>query len=169
MKDLFLTPRGDLAIEDMSDSKQRLEINFITSKSNALRLNFFIEDTFSKNKSINSLLLNFKIDIPENNKELRLISGDLAMEQAIKIRLLSSLGSIRGNTDIGSKIETVIHNFIDKDATLTTLEKLIKEAISDIITNPVIKISKVNSKYTDYSETLKITIIDNKNNYNIEI
>lgn len=91
------------------------------------------------------------------------------MEQAIKIRLLSSLGSIRGNTDIGSKIETVIHNFIDKDATLTTLEKLIKEAISDIITNPVIKISKVNSKYTDYSETLKITIIDNKNNYNIEI
>lgn len=169
MKDLFLTPRGDLAIEDMSDSKQRLEINFITSKSNALRLNFFIEDTFSKIKSINSLLLNFKIDIPENNKELRLISGDLAMEQAIKIRLLSSLGSIRGNTDIGSKIETVIHNFIDKDVTLTTLEKLIKEAISDIITNPVIKISKVNSKYTDYSETLKITIIDNKNNYNIEI
>lgn len=169
MKDLFLTPRGDLAIEDMSDSKQRLEINFITSKSNALRLNFFIEDTFSKIKSINSLLLNFKIDIPENNKELRLISGDLAMEQAIKIRLLSSLGSIRGNTDIGSKIETVIHDFIDKDATLTTLEKLIKEAISDIITNPVIKISKVNSKYTDYSETLKITIIDNKNNYNIEI
>ena len=169
MKDLFLTPRGDLAIEDMSDSKQRLEINFITSKSNALRLNFFIEDTFSKIKSINSLLLNFKIDIPENNKELRLISGDLAMEQAIKIRLLSSLGSIRGNTNIGSKIETVIHDFIDKDATLTTLEKLIKEAISDIITNPVIKISKVNSKYTDYSETLKITIIDNKNNYNIEI
>ena len=169
MKDLFLTPRGDLAIEDMSDSKQRLEINFITSKSNALRLNFFIEDTFSKIKSINSLLLNFKIDIPENNKELRLISGNLAMEQAIKIRLLSSLGSIRGNTDIGSKIETVIHDFIDKDATLTTLEKLIKEAISDIITNPVIKISKVNSKYTDYSETLKITIIDNKNNYNIEI
>lgn len=169
MKDLFLTPRGDLAIEDMSDSKQRLEINFITSKSNALRLNFFIEDTFFKNKSLNSLLLNFKIDIPENNKDLRLISGDLAMEQAIKIRLLSSLGSIRGNTDIGSKIETVVHNFIDKDATLTTLEKLIKEAISDIITNPVIKISKVNSKYTDYSETLKITIIDNKNNYNIEI
>ena len=169
MKDLFLTPRGDLAIEDMSDSRQRLEINFITSKSNALRLNFFIEDTFSKIKSENSLLLNFKVDIPENNKELRLISGNLAIEQAIKIRLLSSLGSIQGNKDIGSKIETVIHSFIDKDATLITLEKLIKEAISDIVSNPVIKISKLNSKYTDYSDTLKITIIDNKNNYNIEL
>ncbi len=169
MKDLFLTPRGDLAIEDMSDSRQRLEINFITSKSNALRLNFFIEDTFSKIKSENSLLLNFKVDVPENNKELRLISGNLAIEQAIKIRLLSSLGSIQGNKDIGSKIETVIHSFIDKDATLITLEKLIKEAISDIVSNPVIKISKLNSKYTDYSDTLKITIIDNKNNYNIEL
>ena len=169
MKDLFLTPRGDLAIEDMSDSKQRLEINFITSKSNALRLNFFIEDTFSKTKSENSLLLNFKVDVPENNKELRLISGNLAIEQAIKIRLLSSLGSIQGNKDIGSKIETVIHSFIDKDATLITLEKLIKEAISDIVSNPVIKISKLNSKYTDYSDTLKITLIDNKNNYNIEL
>lgn len=169
MKDLFLTPRGDLVIEDMSDSKQRLEINFITSKCNALRLNFFIEDTFSKTKSIDSLLLNFKIDIPENNKELRLISGNLAMEQAIKIRLFSSLGSIKGNKDIGSKVETIIHNFIDKDTTLIALEKIIKEAIKDIIINPIIKISKINSKYTDYSNTLKITIIDNKNNYNIEI
>ena len=47
MKDLFLTPRGDLSIENIIDSKERLEINFITSKSNALRLNFFVEDTFS--------------------------------------------------------------------------------------------------------------------------
>lgn len=169
MKDLFLTPRGDLAIEDINDNKQRLEMNFITSKSNALVLNFFVEDTFSKQRPINSLLLNFNIDVPKYNKEFRIISGDLAMEQAIKIRLLSSLGSIKGNTDIGSKIETVIHNFIDKDSTLLELERYIKEAISDIISNPVIKIEKLNSRYTDYSNTLKIIIIDNKNQYNIEL
>ena len=169
MKDLFLTPRGDLAIEDISDNKQRLEMNFITSKSNALVLNFFVEDTFSKQRPINSLLLNFNINVPKYNKELRMVSGDLAMEQAIKIRLLSSLGSIKGNTDIGSKIETVIHSFIDKDSTLLDLERYIKEAISDIISNPVIKIEKLNSRYTDYSNTLKIIIIDNKNQYNIEL
>ena len=42
MKDLFLTPRGDLAIEDINDNKQRLEMNFITSKSNALVLIFIV-------------------------------------------------------------------------------------------------------------------------------
>lgn len=169
MKDLFLTPRGDLAIENIADNKQRLEINFITSKSNALVLNFFIEDTFYKQRSANSLLLNFNVDVPEYNKEFRIISGDSAMEQAIKIRLLSSLGSIRGNTDLGSKLETVIHSFIDKDTTLLNLEKYIKEAISDIISNPVIKIEKLNGKYVDYSNALKVTIIDNKNKYHIEL
>ena len=169
MKDLFLTPRGDLAVENVTDSKQRLEINFITSKSNALVLNFFIEDTSPKQNTNNSLLLNFNIDIPEYNKEFRIISGDLAMEQAIKIRLLSSLGSIRGNTDLGSKLETVVHSFVDKDTTLLNLEKCIREAIADIVSNPIIKIEKVNGRYVDYSNTLKVTIIDNTSRYNIEL
>lgn len=169
MKDLFLTPRGDLAIENVTDNKQRLEINFITSKSNALVLNFFVEDTSPKQNTSNTLLINFNIDIPEYNKEFRIVSGDLAMEQAIKIRLLSSLGSIRGNTDLGSKLETVVHSFVDKDTTLLNLEKCIREAISDIVSNPIIKIEKVNGRYVDYSNTLKITIIDNTNRYNIEL
>lgn len=168
MKDLFLTPRGDLAIEDIVDSKERLEINFITSNSNALRLNFFVEDTSSKQKSINSLLLNFRIEKPLENKELRVISGNLAMSQAIKIRLLSSLGSIRANTDIGSKIESIIHNFIDKENTTLLLEKYIEEAIKDIVIDPIINIEKIPTKYTDYSDSLKVTIIDGQNKYNIE-
>ena len=170
MKDLFLTPRGDLAIQNISDTKEQLEINFITSKSNALVINFFIEDTFEKERPSNSLLINFATEKPLNNKEVRVISGNAAIEQAIKIRLLSSLGSIQGNTGIGSKIETVIHNFIDRDTTLINLEKYIKEAISDIIYNPIIKISKINSKYLNYSNSLKVIIIDNNDNkYNITI
>ena len=121
MKDLFLTPRGDLAIQNISDIKEQLEINFITSKSNALVINFFIEDTFEKERPSNSLLINFTTEKPLNNKEVRVISGNAAIEQAIKIRLLSSLGSIQGNTGIGSKIETVIHNFIDRDTTVINL------------------------------------------------
>lgn len=169
MKDMFLTPRGDLAIEDIIDSKERLEINFITSKSNALRLNFFVEDTFTKKALSDSLIINFKIEQPAENKEIRIVSGNAAMEQAIKIRLLTALGSLRGNDDIGSKIESVIHQLIDKDSTILNLETCIRQAIQDIVYNPVIKISKINSKYVDYSDTLKITIIDNDNKYVIEI
>ena len=169
MKDLYLTPRGDFAIQDVSNEKEQLEISFLTSKSNALVLEFFIEDTFLNENNGNALTLSFYINTPKYDKELKVVSEELAMEQAIKIRLLSSLGSIKGNTDIGSKIETVIHNFIDKDSTFLQLEKIIKESIKDIIEHPIIKIEKSKSKYTDYSDTLKITIIDKDETYDIKI
>lgn len=169
MKDLFLTPRGDLSVENISDSKQRLNINFITSKSNALRINFFVEDTFERNRSETSLLINFDIEKVKNDKELRVISGDLAVEQAIKIRLFTALGSLRSNEDIGSKIESVIHEFVDKESTLENLKKYIKQAISDLVKDPIIRVNKIESKYVDYSNGFTITIIDKDKEYRIEI
>lgn len=169
MKDLFLTPRGDLAIKDINNSQKRLEVNFITSKSNALGINFYIEDTSSLKAYKNSLSLSFSIDKPEYNKELEMISGDAYMEQAIKIRLLTSLGSLRGNTDIGSKLELVVHEFVDSSTTITSLEKIVKEAIYDLIPNAHVHISKPNSRYLDYSTTLKILIVDKDKKYNINI
>lgn len=169
MKDLFLTPRGDLAIKDINDNHKRLEINFITSKSNALGINFYIEDTSSLKADKNSLSLSFYIDKPLYNKELEMISGDAYMEQAIKIRLLTSLGSLRGNKDIGSKLELIIHEFVDSAKTVASLEKIIKEAIYDLIPNAQIYISKPNSKYLDYSSALKIVIVDKDKKYNISI
>lgn len=169
MKDLFLTSRGDLAIEEINETHRRLEINFVTSKSNALRLNFFIEDTYQKKPTRNSLMLNFLINKPVFNKEMKIISGDMCIEQAIKIRLASALGSIKGNKTIGSKIETIIHEYVDQDNTYNQLNKIIKEAISDIIPNPIITIIKPKSKYLDYSTELNIYIIDGDKKYNINI
>lgn len=169
MKDLFFTSRGDLAIEDINDTRKRLEINFLTSKSNALQLNFFISDTYQKNNSLNSLLINFNIETPLYNKEIRLINGDQAIEQAIKIRLLSSMNSIVGNKDIGSKLELIVHKFLDLEDTEQLAIKYIAEAIRDIIPNPSITIKKINSKYTDYSNGFNVVIIDKDKKYNIKI
>lgn len=169
MKDLFLTPRGDLAIENITNNHKRLELNFITSKSNALRLNFFLEDSYQNKPTSTSLCISFAIDKPEYNKELQMISGNSYMEQAIKIRLASALGSIEGNKNIGSKLELVIHELIDKPNTLLNLEKIIKEAISDIIPNAKVYIKKPTSKYIDYSTNLKVYIVDGDKKYNINI
>lgn len=169
MKDLFLTPRGDLSVENISDSKQRLNINFITSRSNALRINFFIEDTFERDRTDTSLLINFDIEKIKNDKELRVISDDIAMEQAIKIRLFTALGSLKSNEDIGSKIESIIHEFIDKESTIENLKKYIRQAINDLIKDPTIRINKLGSKYIDYSNGFVITIIDKDKQYKIEI
>ena len=62
MKDFYLTPRGDLAINNITSDYRKLEVNFITSFSNALCLNFFVEDTKQKNPNSTSININFKIN-----------------------------------------------------------------------------------------------------------
>lgn len=169
MKDLYLTPRGDLSIENIDNSSERLEIDFITSKSNALVINFFLEDSFYNYISETALNVSFELNKPEFNKELRLISGDEYLEQAIKIRLASSLTSIVGNEDVGSRIESIIHSYVDSPNTVKELEKIVKEAIKDLIPNAKIYIQKPNTRYVDYSTNLKVIIIDGDRKININI
>ncbi|MGL4877944.1 hypothetical protein [Paraclostridium dentum] len=169
MKDFYLTPRGDLSIENVTNAHKRLELNFITSYSNALCLNFFIEDTYQSQTLPNALYINFDIYKPEYNKELRMISGNQALEQAVKIRLSSALGSLRGNKDIGSKIETVMHSFTDAKNTQIDLIAYIQEAIADIIPNAEIELSVPKTKYVDYSNSINIVIKDKDKKINISL
>lgn len=167
MKDFYLTPRGDLAINSITNDYKKLEINFITSFSNALCLNFFIEDTMQKKPNSTSININFKIDKPEYDKEIKIISGDEAIEQAIKIRLSSALGSIRENVDIGSNLEEIMHELIDNESVIPSLKASIKNAISDIIPNPIIMLEKPKSKYVSYNTSFKVIIIDKDKQYSI--
>ena len=167
MKDFYLTPRGDLAINNITSDYRKLEVNFITSFSNALCLNFFVEDTKQKNPNSTSININFKIEKPEYDKEIKLVSGNEAIEQAIKIRLSSALNSIRGNENIGSNLEEYIHELIDNKSLASSLKASIKNAISDIIPNPVIMLEKPKSKYVSYNTSFKVVIIDNDRQYSI--
>lgn len=169
MKDLFLTPRGDLSIENISDNQQRLEINFFTSESNALQVNFFIDGTFPYKRSKNNLSISFMTKKPKENKEFRIISGDEFIEQTLRIRLLTALGSLRGNRDIGSKLEDVIHDLIDKQSTKANLEKYIRQAISDIMPSPEISIKGIETIYSNYSNGLTVTIINDNKVYTINV
>lgn len=167
MNDFYLTPRGDLAIENIDTTSNQLKINFVTSESNALCLNFYLDDTYFNKINQNSLSINFSIDVPTYNKAMRVISGDECMQQAIKIRLCSALGSIRGNSDIGSTLELIKHDLLDNPNTVNSLKTVIATAIKDIIPNPTIMISNPQSKYTDYSTGYNVVIIDNDMQYSI--
>lgn len=169
LKDFYLTPRGDLAISNISTDSNKMEINFITSFSNALCLNFFIDDTQQKALTASSLQINFHIDKPVYNKEVIVISDNEYMQQAIKIRLASALGSIRGNQDIGSTLEELVHELIDNNSLANSLKASITNAIKDIIPNPTIIINKTKSKYVDYSAGLNILIIDDDKQYTIAL
>lgn len=169
MKDFYLTPRGDLAISNINTDNNKLEINFITSYSNALCLNFFIEDVQSTKLNPSSLRINFNIEKPSYDKEIKIISGDEYMQQAIKIRLNSALGSIRENLDIGSTLEELIHELVDNKNIINSLKTAIAKAIYDIIPNPTIIISQPKSKYINYSTGFNIVVIDNDKQYSINL
>lgn len=169
MKDFYLTPRGDLSISNITTDYNKLEINFITSFSNALCLNFFIEDTKNNKFSSSSLKINFNIEKPNYDKEVKIISGDECIQQAIKIRLKSALGSIRENLEIGSSLEEIMHELVDNKNVINSLKKSIANAISDIIPNPTIIISQPKSKYINYSTGFNVIIIDNDKQYSINL
>lgn len=169
MKDFYLTPRGDLAISNINANCNKLEISFITSFSNALCLNFFIEDVELNQLSQTSLSLNFNVEKLEYDKEIRIVSGEECMQQAIKIRLNTALGSLKGNLNIGSTLETLTHELIDNNNLINSLKTSIASAIYDLIPNPTIIINQQKSKYVNYSTGLNIVIIDNDKQYNISL
>lgn len=169
MKDFYLTPRGDLSINNINTDYKKLEINFVTSFSNALCLNFFMEDTKKNMSTPTSLSINFNVEKPVYDKEIKIISGDEAMEQAIKIRLSSALGSIRENLDIGSTMEEIIHELIDNKSIVNSLKKCIENAISDIIPSPIIYIEKPKTRYIDYSTSFKVIVIDGDKQYSVKL
>lgn len=169
MKDFYLTPRGDLSVSNINTDHNRLEVNFITSYSNALYINFFLDDIKQQTLTPTSLKINFEINKPSYNKNIKVISGDEYIQQAIKIRLKSALGSIRENTDIGSTLEESMHKLIDDKTLVGTLKTSIANAISDIIPNPTIMITQPKTKYVNYGTGFDVVIIDNDRQYTINL
>lgn len=159
MYDLMLTDNGDIAFEISEQLKDSLQINFVLSKSNALILDFFI-DNFVESYNTDGLQINFNIFKTLNNKSCREVTGQNYYEQAIKIRLNSALGSIKGNEQIGSKLDLYKHEYVDSQYLDSNLKKIIKEAIKDILPNAEITLSKSKTQYLNYSNSYVVNIID---------
>ena len=83
MYDLMLTPNGDLAFEVSEQLKDSLQINFVTSKSNALSINFYIDNLIDREIN-DGLVINFRVHKPLNNKTCREAVGQDFYEQCIK-------------------------------------------------------------------------------------
>lgn len=159
MYDLMLTPNGDLAFETSEQLKDSLQINFVTSKSNALSLNFYIDNLMDQEIK-NGLVINFRVHKPLNNKTCRESIGQDYYEQCIKIRLESSIGTIKGNENIGSKLDMLKHTFTDDPSLEKHLKECVQDAIKDILPNAYISIIKDKTPYLDYTNSMRILIVD---------
>lgn len=161
MVDLALNDNGDLVfIEESFDLKNKLNLKFIISKSDSLRLNFYINNIAKIKNNHNTLKLNFEINIPTYNKICETISDEEALEQAIKLRISTSLNSVKGNKEMGSSIEEFKHQNISEEKLFERLSNEISRCLEDILPNNRVTVSKYKTYYREFQNALKVTVID---------
>lgn len=165
--DIYLTDSGDFAIasSDVNINKNKFEYIFHIAPSDSLLFNFNIENNIKPTRHMNQLDYNFYVYTPKYDKIAIAITDKEYIQQAIKIRLDTELGTIRGNEDIGTDIYTLIHN----DHTNTKLRKQlcekVKAAISDVLTNCTVSIQLLQLEYLDYHDSVRIVITNNEETY----
>ena len=165
--DLFLTNNGDISFytSDRRTTNEIFEYNFHVAPTNSLLFNFSVENLNSNRIYPNQLLFNFYTYIPKYNKVVRTINEDNYIQQAIKIRLDTELGSIRGYEDMGANLHTILHSNMKNSRLTKNISEMVKAAISDILPNCSVNVSILNTQYLNYHNSIKIVIINNEKTY----
>jgi phage baseplate assembly protein W len=93
------------------------------------------------------------------------VSSKNYIQQCIKIRLNTELDTIRGNTDMGCNLHTIIHSNIPNNKLKGKVEEMIKESIQDILPNASVSISFLNTDYLNYHDSIRVVIVNNEDIY----
>ena len=111
------------------------------------------------------LKYNFYAYTPKYDKSIKTVSRSSFIQQAIKIRLYTELGTIRNSSDLGSDLYSVMHSNIPNDKLKVKIESLVKVAISDILPNAAVTVYFLNTDYLNYHDSIKIVIINDEDVY----
>lgn len=163
--DFQLNENGDILFKQSDRSDSFLQFDFFIAKSNGLVFDFYI-DTYRQKEYLQDLkpgfVFEFCIDNPEENKEIVCIEDkNDYLYQQIKIRLSSALGTIKGNESLGSTLDNYRHILLnsDKKKDYKDIEACVKEAIKDILPDAKITIYNTPSIYTDFTNSIIISIV----------
>ena len=163
--DFQLNENGDILFKQSDRSDSFLQFDFFIAKSNGLVFDFYI-DTYRQKEYLQDLkpgfVFEFCIDNPEENKEIVCIEDkNDYLYQQIKIRLSSALGTIKGNESLGSTLDNYRHILLnsDKKKDYKDIETCVKEAIKDILPDAKITIYNTPSIYTDFTNSIIISIV----------
>lgn len=163
--DFQLNENGDILFKQSDRSDSFLQFDFFIAKSNGLVFDFYI-DAYRQKEYLQDLkpgfVFEFCIDNPEENKEIVCIEDkNDYLYQQIKIRLSSALGTIKGNESLGSTLDNYRHILLnsDKKKDYKDIETCVKEAIKDILPDAKITIYNTPSIYTDFTNSIIISIV----------
>ena len=168
--DFALNDNGDIAFVQSSRKSEAFQLDFLIANSNSLKLDFFVTDTKEESYLEGltpGLIFNFYLDNIEYDKDIFLLeSEEDVIFQKIKIRLNTALGTIRNNKTLGSEIDNLKHRILNgsDDDKYEDIIDCVRNAIKDILPNAKITVKKLNTIYTDYSNSLIVTIVKDKIN-----
>lgn len=169
MNDLLLTSNGDISFKSINDYNNTLKISFFKSKIKGLKIDFYIEKAPQPIRSKNSLMISFNYNTIKNNKIAMEVNKEAALIQLLSIKLKTSLGELPERKNIGSKLETIIHEDLYDKAVIKNVENIIYNCIRDLIEEPQIIIEPKIIKTNGYEQILNIKILDdNKLLYSYE-
>lgn len=169
--DFTLGKNGDILFKQSDRSTSSLQFDFYIAKSEGLVLDFYI-DSNNEEKYLSDLKpsfeFNFRTNIPSNNKDVMCITNKQDyLHQQIKIRLSSAIGTMIANENIGSYLDNYRHILLnpEKDKGYDELISCVKMAISDILPNAQVGVKKKPSIYTDFTNSLVISITQDDFNF----
>ena len=169
--DFQLNDHGDILFEQSDRKDSSLQFDFFVARTNGLVFNFYIDD-YDSHEYLNDLdpqfVFDFCIDNPENNKEIVCIDNrEEYLYQQVKIRLNSALGTIQGNETLGSTLDNYRHMLLnpDKQKSYEDIITCVKTAIKDILPNARVAVYNKPTIYTDFCNSIIITITQDDFNY----
>lgn len=169
--DFQLNENGDILFKQSTRDKSSLQFDFYISKTNGMMFDFYV-DSYDTNEYLYDLspqfVFNFCVDNPENNKEIVCIDNKKEyLYQQIKIRLSSTLGTLKNNENIGSTLDNYRHMLLnpDKKKGYDNIISCVRNAINDILPNAKIEVFNTPTIYTDFTNSIIISIIKDDINY----
>lgn len=165
--DLFLTNNGDITFfkKPILSDDLCFEYSFYTAPTDSLCLNFYIEDAERTLSYPDCFIYNFYSFKPVYDKHCRTVSGDEYIQQVIRIRLSTELGTLRHNENIGSMIHTFVHSNLEQSKLLDAIAKEVKNVLIDVLPNCTVTVKIENTDYLNYHDSIQIVIKDNEKIY----
>lgn len=158
MTDFLLSPNGDIMFSEVNSESNRLILNFYKCNTKVLKIDFDMEGYGDELPNNNTLTITFDVNAIKYNKRADLVKSDAYLMQQILMRLKTSLGELPMREEIGSMVETVMHKDIRDQAIHSKLEKIIGDAISDLMVDYSVKVVPKVDKSNGYDQCINAYI-----------
>lgn len=169
--DFKLNKSGDILFKYSDREYSSLQFDFFTSPTSGLVFDFYIDNYISEGylSGLKPMFsFQFYIDTPAYDKEIVPIkSNEEYIYQQIKIRLSSALGSIKNNENIGSELDKYRHTILNpnKETDYSEIKECVEKAIADILPDATIKVTAKDTIFTDFTNSLIVSISKGDFNY----